>query len=155
MIWTRSGTVWHTQHKHITPVRHTHTECRERTYQIITCVFVSHTFLNHSSVSGLRSHSSVMSTTAPCNTPSDKQRQNQKESSDILWDKLSNVKLTSRRIRTACDWPWFFSARRERAAGVKSSPRSWTFLTMWTAHRAAWKNISTITSSLLSTGDSE
>lgn len=36
--------------------------------------------------------------------------------------------------------PWFFSARRARAAGANSSPRSWTFLTMWTAHRAAWKN---------------
>lgn len=36
--------------------------------------------------------------------------------------------------------PWFFSARRARAAGANSSPRSWTFLTMWTAHKAAWKN---------------
>lgn len=26
--------------------------------------------------------------------------------------------------------PWFFSERRERAEGAKSSPRSWTFLTM-------------------------
>lgn len=71
MIWTRSGTVWNTHST--TTLRHT---CRNTdniwSRVICVCVCVPHTFLKRSSVSEFRSHSSVMSTTAPCTTPEDK-----------------------------------------------------------------------------------
>lgn len=128
----------HTAHRTWTHTRFT----RER--KLCVCVCVCDTFLKRSSISGFLSHSSVMRTTAPCNTPTDQHRY---ELPNICswWRKIR--KLTGKHMTWAAGAscrrlyaPWFFSARRARAAGANSSPRSWTFLTMWTAHRAAWKN---------------
>lgn len=53
--------------------------------EVFVCLFVcpSHTFLKRSRVSGFFSHSSVMSTTAPCNTPAATRRQIHQGSMDI------------------------------------------------------------------------
>lgn len=76
MMWTRSGTVCDTHSTNI--LLYTCRELRNWIHQIMKPLSAHCTFLKCSSVSGFRSQSSVMSTTAPCNTPTNKWEENMK-----------------------------------------------------------------------------